>query len=275
MKLPPPKSLSLLVLVAWAFFALLNPATANFIAIGPWPSNSSSPPMNLYNVDTATGLATLIGDTGVSRVQGLTFGPNNMLLGTTGPNLYSFELSTGVGTQIASLPFSSTEGGLAYRPGSTEVYVASTGPERLHVYDLASNTGFLIGSFGLGDQDVSGAGFDPSGNLYIIHSNRGLGADLQIATVDLATGLATTVLNTQIGNTGTAGLVFDDLGVGYFTNGNGLYRFDVTEGMTSLVGTHGVPRLAGLSFENQIPEPSAMYLAACSLISILFRRLRG
>jgi hypothetical protein len=254
------------LLTVVAITAAHSPGYAELFAVGPWPSDSSSPPMNLYTVDPSTGAATLIASTGVARIQGLTAGPSGDLLGTNGPRLYSIDVTSGAATEFATLPFNSVEGGLARR--FDEVYVANSGlsssPEGLYRYDLATMSGGFVGSFGFAtDRDISAAAFDPFGVLHVLHSGASAAdPELHVATVELATGLATDVLATTVNNTGVAGMAFDAAGNGFFTDGVDLYGFDVAAGVTQLVGPTGADRLSGLAFleTTPIPEPGPLAL---------------
>jgi len=270
------------ILIAAVFFPI-SMAHAGLLAVGPWPNDSSFPPMDLFSVSSTTGLPTSIGSTGIARLQGLTLGPSGNLLSTNGPRLYSIDPNNGATTELVTLPFNSIEGGIAHQPGTDNVFVVNSGvvaAEGLYLYDLANNTGGFVGGFGFAsDRDISGAAFDSNGILHILHSGVTLATNtLLIATVDPNTGTATDVLNTGIANSGVAGLAFNGAGTGFFTNGNELYSFDVGNSTTNLVGASGLSgRLSGLVFVQQttvIPEPSAFALFAMGSLCLVRSRRR-
>lgn len=250
---------------------------ASLVGIGPWPTDSSSPPMNLYTIDESTGAATFLSATDVARIQGLTVGPSGELIGLAGPRIHEIDPLTGSTSIIAELPFNSLEGGTAFQPGTNNLFVVNSGfglnPEGLYVYDLLNGTGGMVGSFGFGsDQDISAAAFDLSGVLYILHSDPFLSATLMVATVDVNTGTATTLFDTGITNTGVAGMVFDESGQGYFTNGDNLYSFDTSASSATLIGATGPPgRISGLAIVADaaaVPEPATLLLTSLGMLGM-------
>lgn len=260
-------------------------AQASLVGIGPWPTDSSSPPMNLYTIDETTGTATFLSATDLARIQGLTVGPSGELIGLAGPQIHEIDPVTGSTSLIADLPFNSLEGGTAFQPGTNNLFVVNSGfslnPEGLYVFDLLNGTGGMVGSFGFAsDQDISAAAFNTSGVLYILHSDPFLSATLMLATVDVNTGTATTLFDTGITTTGVAGMVFDESGQGYFTNGDNLYTFDTTNSSTTFIGATGSPgRISGLAIVADaaaVPEPATMLLTSLGMLGlvVLSRRRR-
>ena len=254
-------------------------ATAGLIGVGPWTTTDTLSE-GLYSIDIGTGLATRIGPTGVRRIQGLTLGPSGEVIGHTGPTLYSVNVNTGLATSIATIPEASAEGSLAYQSGSNHFYFSNPRnsfgaiEKNLAVFDLATGTVDKLGDFGFGtNQDVSGLAFDPLGTLHMLHADTFVNRPLSISRVDLSTGAATVVLNTGVGSTGTAGLVFDDLGSGYFSAGRDLYRFDLSAGSTTLVGSHDLPgRISGLVLvpdASVVPEPTSCVLWCCLWLALI------
>src|SRR5262245_31956638 len=96
-----------LTLVAVIFVALSieNTSHGQMFAVGPWPNDSNSVPMNLYSVSPATGLASVVGNTGIDRLSGITTGLSGNLIGLAGHVLYSINPNNASTVQIGITPF--------------------------------------------------------------------------------------------------------------------------------------------------------------------------
>ena len=151
----------------------------------------------LITIDPVTGVATLVGVTGIFDVQTLAFDPNTNTLytTTTGPTaqLFRIDPATGTGTVVGFSDFFSV-GGLAFDSNTNTLYGTTIGlTPQLITIDPVTGAGTAVGP--LGFNNVAGLAFDANSNtLY--------GTDLfadQLLTIDPATGAGT-----AIGPTGNA-----------------------------------------------------------------------
>jgi hypothetical protein len=171
---------------------------------------------NLYTINRTTGAATLIGPLGqsfmhslaydnVSRIlYGISFSISDDPISST---LYRISTTTGQATPIGNVGVASEAGnpifGLAFNPADRFLYGSFTNPLvegdiEGGIYRIDPNTGngtFLFSSLPLAD-----LAFHPeTGVLFGIDNGNGSVAD-SLHTVDLATGIATQVGLTGLGN---------------------------------------------------------------------------
>lgn len=213
------------------------------------PFNSAA----LYSIDTATGAATLIGDTGVAEFNGLAFErATGTLYGyTTDAELYTINTTTGAATLVANGFGIVPEGGIAI--DATGAILSTNGGEIGTVDRLTGNYS-TIGSLGLAaSADVSGL---TSGNgvVYAYEMFQD-----QLLSIDTTTGAASVIGDSLLAtNENTAGLAWDFVSGGlFFSDGFDLFSLDAATGAGTRLGSHGVVGFSGLAF---IPAPGAASL---------------
>jgi hypothetical protein len=100
----------------------------------------------LYSVDFATATATLVGNTGVSLMEGLAFSPSGTLYGTdSGGRLYSINTSTAAATQIGDTGRGDIEG-LDFVGNTLVGSSFSSSPSSFFSIDIATAATTLITS---------------------------------------------------------------------------------------------------------------------------------
>ncbi len=146
---------------------LRGPLTGTVVNIGPLRTASGSVDLtdvaltssgalygvdygsNLYRVDTATALATLIGPLGAG-VNGLVVSPEGTPYASNGYELYTVSLTSGSATAVGVMGYASS-GDLAFAPDGTLFMAAEGGPkDSLVKLSLNTANGTLIGSIGQG-----------------------------------------------------------------------------------------------------------------------------
>src|SRR5687767_5308830 len=172
----------------WLVFARISTADILY-GVGPWEVSVHA---NLYRIDKATGAATLVGDTGFDRFNGLAFRDDGALFGYRGGALYSLDSTTGAATRVGLLGIDSPEGGLAFHPTTGALFgVSSTLTDTLLTIDTSTGVATTVGPLGSGGRDVSGLAFHPSGVLFGA-AFRDNNAD-HLITINTATGAASAI----------------------------------------------------------------------------------
>ncbi len=174
---------------------------------------------NLLAVDTATGVSTVIGPTGVSSLPSLAVNPKTGIMyagqGGGNPNLHRIDPATGAATLVGDTGLGiAAISGLEFASDGTlfaAVNIAGaggTGPDHLAVIDETTAATTVIGPFGTCTgvtiptsgggsctiEGMAGLAFDDSGTLWGARRARGAGADSPgLYTIDPSTGAATFV----------------------------------------------------------------------------------
>jgi hypothetical protein len=203
----------------------------------------------LYEVDLETGLATSVGVTGFSDVEGLTFGPDGVLYGVDDVTdvLVTIDLATGAGTSVGPLGVNVTDTGLTFdAAGDLFMSTDAPAPETLYRLDPATGAATAVGPQG---QDVTGLAADAT-TIY------GLGGDgtNNLVTVDPATGAATPVGPLTNVTLSDGGIDFDSDGTlwGMQDVGSTIFTIDPATGTATVVstandGTVDLPGFEGLA----------------------------
>lgn len=221
----------------------------------------------LYRIDTNTGAATLIGNTGLVNINGISFdGSTGTLYAyTTTADLYKIDVNTGasilIGANLGIVP----EGDIAITGGAA----FATNAGQFGSISIGSGAYTTIGAMGNAADDVSGLAFDATGGLFGYSKNGGL--EDTLIRIDTATGSATTVGGTGLSSiSAVGGLAFDgDLGVMFLTDGAALYSVNTSTGAAGFIGSHGVADFSGLAV---IPAPGAGLIFAFGAAASLRRR---
>ncbi len=223
-------------------------------------------PAGLYSIDTATGLATLIGSTGVDRINGIAWNPgdNTMYAYSFDGELYTLDLTTGAATFVADQPVIVPEGDLAIAPtGAFHI----TDDNELSILNALTAAVTPIGAMGAAGEDVSGLIFGGDGTLFGYAKN-GTAADT-LVSIDPGTGVATTVGGLGFNsNLSVGGLTFGSDGVLYLTDGATLFSVNPGTGAATAIGGHGFTQFSGLA----VPTPGVGALAGIALLGAHRRR---
>jgi hypothetical protein len=223
---------------------------------------------SLYEIDTMTGVATLVGDTGVEQFNGIAYDAiAGSLYGyTTDAETYVLSLGTGAATLIADAPGIVPEGDLAF-DNSGMLFTTNGGD--LATLDLGTATLTAVGDMGLVADDVSGLAFAATGAIWGYAKN-GTFED-SLLTIAPDTGVASEIGTLGIfSDAAVGGLDVDpDSGVLYLSDGASLYTVDGGTADATLVGDHGLGGMSGIAF---VPEPASIGLLVIGAALGLRRR---
>jgi WD40 repeat protein len=242
---------------------------------------SYSTPGSVYDVNPATGAATLITDlTGTHEtsfpgleVLASTVYATNVLDLSGFVHFGTIDLTTGVFIPINDQGGSSSWNALAGDPAKNLFYTVDF---EQSTYPLLSVTPEgLISTIGNTNKRIGGLAFDGDTNVLY-------GADdSSLFTIDTATGAVTLVGSTGISNS-IPGLAFDTesdilyMNVGGTAPGsNNLYRVDTGTGLATLVGPNGPTEglgIMGLAFvpSAAVPEPATAPLLVIGAVGLVF-----
>ena len=223
---------------------------------------------NLYSIDLATGVATLIGPLGISGdYEGLSFQPGTGTLfaydDDVNAQLVTINTATGAATAVGLSVVPIGEAGLTFAPDGT-LYAADQDGELLYTLNPATGAATLVGSLG---EEIDGLGF-ANGTLFGI-------SDGGLFTINTATGAATLVGTNGLSNN-EAGLEGDGLGNLYLLDEDteSLYLLNQGTGAATLIGNTGF-RFEGLAISapTAVPEPgSVALLVGAGIGGVMLRR---
>jgi hypothetical protein len=103
----------------------------------------------LYTIDTETGAATLVGNTGIPGESNLTFDPSRSVMYLTSSDtdsLYSLDLVTAAATFIGPLNGPTNSRGVAYVPDDDAIYLMCSDTQMLYSVDRSTGAATAIGS---------------------------------------------------------------------------------------------------------------------------------
>jgi DNA-binding beta-propeller fold protein YncE len=245
---------------------------------------------NLYSVNTTTGTATLIGNTGLSNLIGLVVDVDSTVYTISEePNsrLWTLNPTTGAASLIGNLGFNLQEGDMTVDPITGNMYVADGWGDNLYIVNKNTATASLVGSFGAVGRDISGLQFIGSTLYGIAHRD---GAVDALVTINKLTGTASFV-----GETGTNFGVISAFGrdpatgkvliagpLSDFGSNNQLFEINLTSGAATLVGplTGMSASISGFSTSgdpvilNPVPEPTTAGLIGGTLLVLGVKLLR-
>ncbi len=218
--------------------------SVNGLAVAPSPVPAALPPLfglasgtaELIKVDRASGIGTLVGNTGWPGIDGLAYNRNTGILYGVANNsvaLLIINKATGAGTQVGNTGFTAING-LAYDPNANKLYGADMFTDQLLVLDTGTGAATAIGALGFGL--VQGLAFDPNTNtLYGVDE-----ATSQLLTINTTTGAGTAVGPLGFGS--VRGLDFDP-------STNTLYGSDLTAQKLLVISTTtGAASAVGATF---------------------------
>lgn len=275
--------LVLLICVSSIAFAARTAGATNLM-VSTWNWGGS----DIYQVDSTTGAATLIGSAGVN-LHGLTYVGDTLYgFGDEAAsvddfifdgNIYTIDEATGSATKVFSSSFGS-EGAIAFNPADGHAYVVGGG---LVQWDLTTGTATRLGSL---------PNIDISGLAYIGETLYGVGNIFDsLYTIDTSTVTATEVgpLGVDIGfsevlfgGSSVAGLTYDGTQLLMVTRagetstslGGGVYTVDPVTGSATLNALFSSELLnkdiGGVAAKTQvIPVPPAVWLFGTGLIGLI------
>ena len=212
-------------------------------------------------MDFATATATLVGNTGVSLMEGLAFSPGGTLYGTdSSGRLYSINTSTAAATQIGTTGQGDIEG-LDFVGNTLVGSTFGSSPSSFFSIDIATAATTLITSANVG---VVRSLTDVDSNTALV-INGSIGSE-QSTFVNLTTGAITPIgpLNSVSGFIVAEDLGTDGVLYGLDSAGNA-YSIDGTTGVSTLIGDTGNQFFLDLSIPvaaTATPEPSTFVLLA-------------
>lgn len=222
--------------------------------------------MSLYQINSATGVATIVGSTGLRQINGITFDGSTLWAYTLGGDLYKLDVNTGASTLFGAHPLTIPEGDIAFAGPGFAYATNASGFGRVAITGGAYTA---IGNMGAAADDVSGLTIDSTGRV-LGYSKNGAAEDT-LLSIDPATGVATTIGGTGLfSSAAVGGLAFDaDSGSLFLSDGNALYTVNASSGAATLVGAHGPLNFSGLAV---VPAPGAAALLAGGVLVVSRRR---
>jgi hypothetical protein len=220
---------------------------------------------SLYSIDASSGVASLVGSTGLRQISGISWDnvSNRLVALTVAGDQFALNTATGASTLIADGSFGVPEGDVAFKNGLAYTSIF----DNLHTWSGSSWN--QIGASGLAPgADVSGLAF--GGSMLLGLATFGSGAD-QLVSFNAATGAASVIGATGTNSLGLGGLTHDfNSGKWFMTDSSSLYSIDTATGAASLIGVHGLGGFSGLAY---VPGPAAStVLALAGLVALRRRR---
>ncbi len=117
----------------------------------------------LYDISKTTGVATLIGTSGLSSFTNLGYNSDTNIMYATNSgadSFYTMNLATGATTLIGPLTGPTNPNGLAYNSDNGKLYLADNTTDNLYTIDMQTGLATLIGSMGAGN--VLGLAYIPA-----------------------------------------------------------------------------------------------------------------
>jgi uncharacterized protein DUF6923 len=243
-----------------------------------WGSSSKGGvhPSSIFTIDTATGLATLVGGTGLGDgISAIRFDPlTGMLYGMlgsacTGAHLITIDTTTGAGTLVGTVVGAGFDGGspvpcgggsdaLAFAPDGTLYAEGFSATAFAKLLKVDKTTGAVLEAHSVPDH-LAGLAFDPSGFLWASHGNSTSGCEIH--TIDPATGSYTSAL-TLSECVVISDLAFTAEGTMFASlpSENKLATIDAASGLVTRIGSFGaaVGRISGLAALPPNPELTAL-----------------
>jgi DNA-binding beta-propeller fold protein YncE len=275
-----PKRLAVGIVAGLSGWAVAGPAYAELIAsslssgtlytLNP-ATGAASSPRSARTAD-GTALTSLLGLTVRPS--------DDTVFGLAGGKLYTIKGSTGLATLVGATGFSLIEGDIAYDPVGGFIYglqVYEGGTYQFIRIDPSTGAGAAVANLA-NVSDVSAAAFGPGNTLYVI--DLPASGNSKLLTLNKQTGALTNpvTLTARLGP--TSGLAFDPAtGTAYVADGNGsmngtsnLYTLNLTTGQLTRVSTSGTGISGGVSGLVFAPEPAALATVATAAALLLRRR---
>ncbi|BDC51180.1 hypothetical protein F183_A34960 [Bryobacterales bacterium F-183] len=226
----------------------------------------------LYKVNTTDATVTLVGSTSpIGTPAALAFDGSNMYtIDLQTGALYTLDLVTGAPSLVGTSGIFGWQA-LAARPSDGALF-AQDQTRNFYSINKANGVATFIGTTNVGFS-LTALDFDAQGRLWGVDFVSG-----NYGTVDLSTGQFTSVGSTVAR---VQGLAFAPSGLAYIseTSEHKLYTLDVSTGVTTLVGSLGLPFVKGLEFDTQaapvnVPEPHEVVLLGSAIVAAASLGLR-
>lgn len=209
---------------------------------------------SLVTIDTSTGAATVVGNTGLTAPCGLAYATNQNILYAVecygGGKLYIIDHDTAAATPVLGTGWSFGQG-LAYRQVNNSLYAPQFFTREVARINPVTGTYIeTIGEIGSPGELIvlGGLTVRPSDGALFAGGSR-VAADLLFT---LSTTPGTTPLETEVGPTNrlTSSIAFHTDGTLYASDGDYLYTINPSTGAVTEIGAHGadIGFIAGLSF---------------------------
>lgn len=228
---------------------------------------------DLYNVNLATGNATLIGNTGFF-LEGLALSPTNQLYGTdSSGNLVSVNLATGAGTLVGNTGLGNIEG-LDFA-GSLLWATDFNAPASFNELNLS--TGAVNQGFGSSITDGHGRAmaFDPTLTFgFTLNDNANGGQDFwetQYGGASTFVGGWNQVTGAPLPFTAAMDVDMNTGTLWALSTGGDIINFNTALGAGSVVGTTGNHFWLDMTM-NPVPEPASMAALGLGIAAVLRRR---
>lgn len=212
----------------------------------------------LISIDTATGDATLIGDTGLTMPCTLDYNQNTGILLASKcfgypPQIYSIDYETGEATLQMSNPIANRE--LAYRFVDNVLYVVDDAIDTTTLYKLDPGTGALIEMVGIINKGpVNGLAVRPSDRLLFGAGYANMLSENWLFTIDTASGPPPRETNVGQTDRSLTGLAFHPDGTLYATDSTDLLTLTVNPS----TGTVTVTEIGPFGTELSVFYPAAL-----------------
>jgi hypothetical protein len=233
----------------------------------------------LFDVNQATGLATVIGPSGFDGVGDLTSdtritSPTVWGIRMASNELLEFNTTTGAATVAATLNSPDSMVSLAFDPVGHKLYGNTSlgfGAPFDALYEIDPGTGNSTFIGRITFDNVYALGFAQDGKLYGVSDDTN-----QLILIDTATGNGSLIATLQVSEAFDIASRPED-GVMFLTDSGSdrLWRLDVTNGNLNDVGPHvSSTNIVGLAF-SAVPEPASASLAVAAGLALLARRRRA
>lgn len=242
-----------------------------------WGSSSKggTNPSSVFTIDRTTGLATLVGPSGLGDgVSGVKFDPLSGtmygILGSAciGARLITIDTATGAGTVIGTLAGAGFDGGtgnfcgggsdaLAFAPDGT-LYAGGYVFGATSLLKVEKSTGAVLEAHPT-PSSLVGLAFDPAGVLWASHGNSSFSFALH--TIDLVTGAETSTLPLSEPVI-VSDLAFAADGTLYASlpSENNLATVDTASGLVTRIGSFGpaAGKISGLALASPVSQLTAL-----------------
>jgi hypothetical protein len=286
------KLLSVLAATTLALFATASNAAPVLYGLGDTDLDAARNHSNLYTVDTSTGAATLVGDTGfnlrglaINQFTGRAYASRAELNSAGAGGLYEVNLSTGAATLIggtqnfSEMTFDGAGNLFGYESRS------DTGGGGYDFFSIDVNTGVgtLVNGLALSTNNhaLFGVAYSSADDeTYFFQQWFSTSGGEGLWTVDLTDGTVTSVVSVS-GQFYRPDIAADDSGNLYAIDrqfgatGTSLYSLDKTTGLTSTIGLNGAG-LNSITFANSatatVPEPGTLAIIGLGLAGLGYAR---
>ncbi len=227
---------------------------------------------HLVSINTATGAATLIGDTGLSGPSGLTY---NSITGDLlainafgGGKVHRVDTVTGVATVLSAASSVAIPGSLAYRAADNMLYTNQPAVSTNVIYRLNASTGAMVDFIGVVNKGpMGGMAVRPSDGVVFGAGSCGPGAGDCLFTISTIAGPPPR--ETNVGTTGrmiTALSFHPTSGVLYGSDGGNLVAINPATAAVTTIGPFGagVGFVAGLSFGPDTGDSVDVWIKDCA-----------